>query len=1054
MSAETLSKLAHQQQLELESPVRGPSYPFLFGNDVDSVDVATRVAMVKFFHSPNLFGDFGRDIRTLRLYPRPIVTIQLQPLLNSRQKLSPFMSALVGTQAVECYAEWSLAPHNQAFKHILNGVFDPIQIGDKPRWFAHRLQLIQHRLCQDNDPILKLLILNDSSLADTEDLSEESEPSRSSSSISFTSEVEDEGMVEGSTPMSTEDGAEKEMSFPSDVSVAGSDAAIETGSDKSTTFAPSPLSSANGVASQPPSMTGIKPPTPTVTPRCSSPLSSLPILPGKRQDEVRSKPNVDDISAQELFFNIEQLTQQAKESFDLSRVPNIKSAVNRERLSNVGKSVVENFAASKKLEFFKALTGSTPPPMPTAQSTNSNVVPLESHPVKEDVSSNHKDNHVVKENISCNYREDHRGPAKLSTPTAQTPKEELYSSRPMSPKYDIAFPRSNLSEIALPRPSSRIPRKELNLKSEKPHLPSAALKCEETPETPSPPPPSHPPPPLPNIDPTPPPLPPKSFPSLPTITHQPPSLPTTIVSSADYPSFSACSLPTEPDIDSPSNGLHRKQVPSGPSPVPCKTIETATTRFLAEHHPQLTRSNSTLSNASSYSQTTQDIFSSISSDLSGLATQTSSLLESMFGYTSGANYNNGGRRNREVDSVQGTSAKYAAAVSGDITNMIKDTVDRVLMGEGIGWLKLNRLKKLMQEEMHRSLMLNYLQRKFGQHLTRDGHIEDLCLGKPVWKGVLRLLTAVIHGLESSFTYGYGANSTQTGLASAFQLLELIHTHYWSPVETMGISHATSPIITDINGLTSKRLLNRLHPDLERVGSNDSGGSSTLHDNAFETESESGSLTETGSMVASSQAMFHSGANVPLEARSASIAGATRRSVVSEGEIDHLATSASLYEAMVKHLPKKSVISGRYRFRCGSLDPITTEDFQWTEKSYLFEGLIPLTQIPVKTIPNGNASSSGVVSERRSSNAPSSVGINHPSFLWQDMQFWEDLFCDTVAQERRLIGMDSGAEELLERYKALAENEKRILENDEDRLLSVILYNLAAFMLLMQVNESL
>ena len=85
-----------------------------------------------------------------------------------------------------------------------------------------------------------------------------------------------------------------------------------------------------------------------------------------------------------------------------------------------------------------------------------------------------------------------------------------------------------------------------------------------------------------------------------------------------------------------------------------------------------------------------------------------------------------------------------------------------------------------------------------------------------------------------------------------------------------------------------------------------------------------------------------------------------------------------------------------------------------------------------------------VDERSDQNAPMR------SDLWHNMQFWEDLFCDTVAQERQLIGMDSSAEELLQRYKALAENEKRVLENDEDRLLSVIIYNLAAFMLLMQV----
>ena len=86
------------------------------------------------------------------------------------------------------------------------------------------------------------------------------------------------------------------------------------------------------------------------------------------------------------------------------------------------------------------------------------------------------------------------------------------------------------------------------------------------------------------------------------------------------------------------------------------------------------------------------------------------------------------------------------------------------LGEGIGWLKLNRLKKLMEEEMHRSLMLNYLQRKFGQHLTRDGHIEDLCLGKPVWKGVLRLITAVNHGLEVSNTGNGNGGASHVSLS--------------------------------------------------------------------------------------------------------------------------------------------------------------------------------------------------------------------------------------------------------------------------------------------------
>ena len=155
---------------------------------------------------------------------------------------------------------------------------------------------------------------------------------------------------------------------------------------------------------------------------------------------------------------------------------------------------------------------------------------------------------------------------------------------------------------------------------------------------------------------------------------------------------------------------------------------------------------------------------------------------------------------------------------------------------------------------------------------------------------------------------------------------------------------------------------------------------------------------------------------------------------------------------VKLVPKKSVLSGKYRFRGGSLAPVYEQENHIIERSYLFETIVPLTQIKIQQQSNGSVSSQS--SSRRSSAAAlSAVGCSNPSYLWQDMQFWEDLFCDTVAQERDLIGMNSGAEELLDRYQALAENEKRVLENDEDRLLSVILYNLAAFMLLMQVKKS-
>ena len=116
--------------------------PFVYGNDVDSVDVATRVAMVRFFNSQNLLANFTEHTRTLRLYPRPVVAFQINSFLRSRPRTSIFLDRFARTQAVEFLAEWSLTPSNVAFLRVQTGVCDPAQIGDKAKWFASELEPI------------------------------------------------------------------------------------------------------------------------------------------------------------------------------------------------------------------------------------------------------------------------------------------------------------------------------------------------------------------------------------------------------------------------------------------------------------------------------------------------------------------------------------------------------------------------------------------------------------------------------------------------------------------------------------------------------------------------------------------------------------------------------------------------------------------------------------------------------------------------------------------------------------------------------------------------
>jgi hypothetical protein len=121
----------------------------IFGHDVDSVDVATRVAMVRFFNSQNVLANFAEHTRTLRLYPRPVVAFQINSFLRSRPRASLFLNRFARTQAVEFLAEWSLTPTNLAFLRVQTGMLDPTQVGDKSKWFAQSLMPIRFSVWDD-----------------------------------------------------------------------------------------------------------------------------------------------------------------------------------------------------------------------------------------------------------------------------------------------------------------------------------------------------------------------------------------------------------------------------------------------------------------------------------------------------------------------------------------------------------------------------------------------------------------------------------------------------------------------------------------------------------------------------------------------------------------------------------------------------------------------------------------------------------------------------------------------------------------------------------------
>jgi len=140
----------------LPSPMTRPARnvnTFIFGNDVDSVDVATRVAMVRFFNSANILGNFNEHTRTLRLHPRAVVAFQYTSFIRSRPVKSSFIIRLAKTQAVEFFAEWSLCPDNVAFQRVHTGIYDPDLIGDKPKWYSRHLTAVPFSIIEENNTL-------------------------------------------------------------------------------------------------------------------------------------------------------------------------------------------------------------------------------------------------------------------------------------------------------------------------------------------------------------------------------------------------------------------------------------------------------------------------------------------------------------------------------------------------------------------------------------------------------------------------------------------------------------------------------------------------------------------------------------------------------------------------------------------------------------------------------------------------------------------------------------------------------------------------------------
>ncbi|KRZ84588.1 MAP kinase-activating death domain protein, partial [Trichinella sp. T8] len=122
--------------------------------DPDEIDINLRIAMVRFFNSPNILGNFSEHTRTLRLYPRPVVALLPDSLIKSRTIPSVFVRDFLQTQAIEYFAECSLMPKNEAYIRVQNGVEDPYIIGDKVKWYGEHLAVINFEVIPPDSSLI------------------------------------------------------------------------------------------------------------------------------------------------------------------------------------------------------------------------------------------------------------------------------------------------------------------------------------------------------------------------------------------------------------------------------------------------------------------------------------------------------------------------------------------------------------------------------------------------------------------------------------------------------------------------------------------------------------------------------------------------------------------------------------------------------------------------------------------------------------------------------------------------------------------------------------
>nr|XP_036227116.1 MAP kinase-activating death domain protein isoform X20 [Bactrocera oleae] len=976
------------------SPMNSPALnPFIYGTDVDSVDVATRVAMVRFFNAQNTLANFAEHTRTLRLYPRPVVAFQINSFLRSRPRATQFLNQFARTQAVEFLAEWSLTPTNVAFLRVQTGVMDPAQVGDKPKWFAHQLTPIRFSVWDDGSSLNGALrSLKQLECQPTDESGSDSEGAESSSSsYSSLSDFVSE-MVSSDLSPSIHDvfGAHNRPHNVPQTLSSNLDPALVYHPPRTLQY-PESMSKKIEISEDEEAQRAISP--------------------------ISSSSSRSDLSSPSRDSEFEFPTKSATGPFDLA-APAAQRLEATLRAASIDNETNEAGEPRKSpVSAHKQQLQHHQQQRHAGEADHTGVDKKRPPPITPPVSN------ILARTGSSG--------SSSSSPGRQGSQGSLFENFASHAKELVRETTRQSSQEGL---LAQVDKFTLHAKKAAGEASKQALEVSKQ---------------------------------------------AAGVSKHTFDDLTYVSKSTIGDLT--------------------KTAKEAATKkgIIKVDEQQHIVGQQQIATQKQMQSSGGNFFSSIGTDFNGLASSTSTMFSGMFGgkknqqkqqqlphpqYSSGSlqqkaksgiNFDPFPSRKGLVERTPLIKHSGPGQTQEDITRQqnqershsntenqafLKDVTTQVLAGEGVGWLKMNRFKKLMEDESYRTLVLSKLNKTLDKKIMPDDHIDDVCVPKPVWKGMLKCLQALTAGFEVSFSnFGLG------GMASIFQMMEIAHTHYWSKElnETTDISssllssHATSPMGSRENlrspsspmdshsGLGSEwaspqesrkgsSQIDRVGPMINTAATTAAArrmSSADSQDGQSTTEMFKDMLVQKRTALLSKLTSFDSdgaGSTGALSVVSDLLPGgslnvrmpASCRSTVSDTEYENTTTSKDSKRSSGNIWSGKSTLSAGFRYTGGHLINTSSSPSPDSPRVYLFEGLIGRDR----------------------------------SNLWNQMQFWEDAFLDAVSQERDMIGMDQGPIEMMERYKSLSDEERKRLEHDEDRLLSTMLYNLTAILVMLGVNK--